>query len=155
MKFLKRKLKRKGFVPVKLKVLRVPDMSSSFHFLVRVKINGKKGNFILDTGASTTVVDIHRADKFNITIPEMQPDIMAFGASPDELNVEFSGKNKIKIKSWKGGKFPVILMDLSHIREAMELHQVEVDGILGADVLINGEAILDYGNEYLYLKNSK
>jgi hypothetical protein len=154
MKFLKQKLKRKGYVPVKLKVLKVPE-ADTFHFLVKAGINNKKGNFILDTGASTTVVDINKAKKFKLNIPDEQPEMTAFGASPEQLDVRYTARNKIGIKKWTGGKFPVLLMDLSHIAEAMQIHDVEIDGILGADVLIAGKAILDYGKKYLYLKKRK
>jgi hypothetical protein len=46
-----------------------------------------------------------------------------------------------------------ILFDLSHVNEALSQQKIKpVDGIIGADVLLKGNAIIDYPNQYLYLK---
>ena len=42
---------------------------------------------------------------------------------------------------------------MSHVNDALTHHKTKpVDGIIGADVLLNGKAIIDYSNNYLYLK---
>jgi hypothetical protein len=42
--------------------------------------------------------------------------------------------------------------DLSHVNEALIQHKSKpVHGIIGADVLLKGKAIVDYYNHYLYL----
>jgi hypothetical protein len=43
--------------------------------------------------------------------------------------------------------------DLSHVNEALIQHKSKpVHGIIGADVLMKGKAIVDYYNHYLYLQ---
>ena len=42
---------------------------------------------------------------------------------------------------------------MSHVNEALKSYKTKpVDGIIGADVLLKGKAIIDYYNHYLYLK---
>ncbi len=151
MKSIKKILKKKGYTAVKLKKIQMPD-AGSFHYVLKVEINGKKGNFILDTGASTTVIDMKKAKKFQIEFMQDASGIQAFGASPEQLQIEYSPKNKIEIKQWKGGHFPVILMDLSHVNGMIEALGIKIHGILGADVLNAGQAVVDYGKSRLYLK---
>lgn len=40
---------------------------ASNHFKIIGKVNGIKGVFILDTGASTTFIDLKLEDKFKLT----------------------------------------------------------------------------------------
>ncbi len=49
---LKNMLKRKNYVIIKLK------KTITNHYEVKAKINGKKGRFILDTGASNSCVGL-------------------------------------------------------------------------------------------------
>jgi hypothetical protein len=49
-----------------------------------------------------------------------------------------------------------VLFDLVHINEALTNHKaLPVDGIIGADILKKGKAIIDYGTSTLYLKKKK
>ena len=42
---------------------------------------------------------------------------------------------------------------MSHVNEALTHYKTKpVDGIIGADVLLKGKAIIDYSNHCLYLK---
>jgi hypothetical protein len=48
--------------------------------------------------------------------------------------------------------FDLVIFDLSHVNEALIQHKSKpVHGIIGADVLLKGKAIVDYYNHYLYL----
>jgi len=67
-----------------------------------------------------------------------------------------SSKNNIAIGKFKLKKISLILIDLSHINKALEKQEASpVKGILGADVLLKGKAIIDYNKKYLYLLNKK
>jgi hypothetical protein len=59
-------------------------------------------------------------------------------------------KNQLQLGSWKDSG--TVIFDLSHVNEALTLHKAKpVHGIIGADVLMKGKAIVDYYNHYLYL----
>ena len=50
----------------------------------------------------------------------------------------------------------MVLFDLSHVNAALVKHDAkEVHGIIGADILEKGKAIIDYNKNILYLKKTK
>ena len=47
----------------------------------------------------------------------------------------------------------LVLFDLSHVNQALENHNADqVHGIIGADMLEKGKAVIDYKSNCLYLK---
>ena len=64
-----------------------------------------EGYFIVDSGAGSTVVDAQKAEKFGLEAPEIQPEIQAVGASPEELEIRFAGFYPVRIKKMEGQKF--------------------------------------------------
>lgn len=124
---------------------------ASNHFKIISKINGVKGVFILDTGASSTFIDISLKDKFKLKSKTSL--IEASGAGPNKLTTQLSKNNSIKIGSWRSEKFQILLIDLSNVNNAFASIKTQaVDGIIGADILKTGNGILDYEKRYLYLK---
>ena len=148
MQELKDFLINQGYVRVKLK------KTITNHFEIKAKINGIKGNFILDTGASKSCVGMEDSTHFNLMTEES--DHKASGAGPSEIDTLMSTKNKIDVGKFKLKKASLILIDLSHINKALEKQEASpVKGIIGADILIKGKAIIDYNKKYLYLLNKK
>lgn len=124
---------------------------ASNHFKIISKINGVKGVFILDTGASSTFIDISLKDKFKLKSKTSL--IEASGAGPNKLTTQLSKNNSIKIGSWRSEKFQILLIDLSNVNNAFASIKAQaVDGIIGTDILKTGNGILDYEKRYLYLK---
>ncbi|MDT0539158.1 retropepsin-like aspartic protease [Croceitalea sp. P059] len=145
MKSLKIFLKSKKFTRIPL------VLTATNHFEVSAKINGISGRFILDTGASNTCIGIDKIAFFNL-ISEAS-EIKAAGAGATEMETLISNKNKVQLGNWKKKKQKIVLFDLVHVNEALTAHQaLPVDGIIGADILKKGKAIIDYGKNYLYLK---
>ncbi len=148
MQDLKEFLFDQGYVRIKLK------KTITNHFEIKAKINGVKGNFILDTGASKSCVGIVDSDHFELKTKASEHK--ASGAGPSEIDTLISSKNNIAIGKFKLKKISLILIDLSHINKALEKQEASpVKGILGADVLLKGKAIIDYNKKYLYLLNKK
>jgi hypothetical protein len=69
------------------------------------------------------------------------------------LQTLLSKENKIQLGRWKENDFSLVIFDLSHVNLALTQHKAKpVDGIIGADILLDGKAIIDYFNHCLYLK---
>ncbi|WP_460220102.1 retropepsin-like aspartic protease [Psychroserpens sp. MEBiC05023] len=145
MESLQEYLIDKGYVKVKLK------LTKTNHFEIKATINGVKGLFILDTGASSSCVGFEAIETFNLTAKDSK--IKAAGAGATDIATQVSKKNTLKIGKWKKDKVALILFNLTHVNKALTTHNVEpVDGIIGADILKKSKAIIDYDKKYLYLK---
>lgn len=135
----------KGYSKVKLK------LTNSNHFEMRASINGIKGRFILDTGASNSCVGFEAIERFNLEVEDSE--IKAVGAGASDMMTKISATNEIKIGKWKKKRVALILFNLTHVNNGLINHNSDpVDGIIGADVLKKGKAVIDYGKKYLYLK---
>ena len=138
-------LLRKGYSIIKLKKI------NTNHFELKATLNGVNGRFILDTGASNSCVDFSLSEKFKLKVEDS--DTKAAGAGAIDLETKTSSKNTIHISNWRYNSFNLVLLDLTHVNTALTEHNAEaVDGIIGADILEKGKAIIDYGSKRLFLK---
>lgn len=145
MEALKDFLLEKGFIKIKLK------LTKTNHFEMKATINGVKGLFILDTGASSSCVGFEAIETFKLNAKDS--DVKAAGAGATNMLTQLSKKNKVKIGKWKQDKVALILFNLTHVNTALTAHNAQpVDGIIGADILKSAKAIIDYDKKYLYLK---
>ena len=138
-------LQKKGYLKIKLK------LTKTNHFEIKATINGVKGLFILDTGASSSCVGFEAIETFKLKVKNSE--IKAAGAGATDMTTQLSKRNNVKIGRWKHEKVALILFNLSHVNTALTNHNAKpVDGIIGADILKKGKAIIDYEKKYLYLK---
>jgi uncharacterized protein YjdB len=76
----------------------------------------------------------------------------ASGAGATGMKTKIADDNQLKLGRWKDNDFTVVIFDLTHVNEALQSYKVKsVHGIIGADILLKGKAIIDYYNHYLYL----
>ncbi len=137
-------LKKERYRKIKFKVTKTQ------HLLIRAEINGVKGNFILDTGASNSCVDFSHVELFQLTAGHSKTK--AAGAGATGMFTQIAKETRIKLGTWKAD-FDLVIFDLSHVNLALVEHKAKaVQGIIGADVLLRGKAIIDYYNHYLYLQ---
>ncbi|MBZ4042782.1 retropepsin-like aspartic protease [Flavobacterium hibisci] len=138
-------LKKEKYKKIKFKVTKTQ------HLAIKAKINGVSGNFILDTGASNSCVGFESIEKFELTTKNSKTK--AAGAGGTGMKTQISKHNSLQLGSWKNTDFSLVIFDLSHVNEALRQYRAKpVHGIIGADVLLEGKAIIDYYNHYLYLK---
>lgn len=145
MKNLQKILLKDGFVKIKLR------FTKTNHFEIKASINNIKGRFILDTGASNSCVGFDSVEHFKLKVKDSS--IKAAGAGATDMETQISKKNNLKIGKWKDKKVALVLFNLSHVNTALTNHDSDpIDGIIGADILKKGKAIIDYDKKYLYLK---
>jgi predicted aspartyl protease len=144
MNYLPYLLKKEKYKKIKFKV------SKTRHLLIKAKINGVKGNFILDTGASSSCVGFEGIELFSLEAKKSKTE--ASGAGATGMLTQISVGNKLQMGNWKNAGFNLVIFDLSHVNEALIQHKATpVDGIIGADILMKSKGIIDYYNHYLYL----
>lgn len=142
---LRQLLETKKFVRIPLKKL------ATGHYKITIKVNQKKGSFIVDTGASSTCIGLTQAPYFNLA--QEISDIKASGAGATNMFTKISKSNHIKIQQLSITKFQIILFDLSHVNQALnQVNEAPVDGIIGADFLKQTRAVIDYGRNCMYIK---
>ncbi|MBT8393904.1 MAG: clan AA aspartic protease [Flavobacteriaceae bacterium] len=138
-------LSERGYTRTKL------HLTKTNHFEIIATINGNKGRFILDTGASNSCVGFDSTEFFKLKTQDSE--VKAAGAGAIDMETQVSKKNNIAIGKWKQDKLALILFNLSHVNTALVNHNAKpVHGIIGADVLKKGKAIIDYNKKYVYLK---
>ena len=120
------------------------------HFKIKLKLNGVEGDFIVDTGASNTCIGLEGLQKF--LVDAEISEVKASGAGATEMETLKADNVLINLGNWKQ-KAPIVIIDLSHVNTALTNHNTtQIDGILGADLLKKGKAIIDYPKKRLYLK---
>ena len=145
MKNLHDILKKEKYKKINFKV------SKTQHLLVKATINGILGNFILDTGASNSCVGFESIDSFNLTAGKSKTK--ASGAGATGMFTQLAKNNALQIGRWKTNDFHLVIFDMTHVNEALQQYKAKpVHGIIGADILLEGKAIIDYYNHCLYLK---
>ena len=137
-------LKSEGYSSVKLIFLETK------HYLIKAKVNGIKGRFIIDTGASNSCICTSLEDKFKVISKESKEKVSS--ATSQMTHTKISKSNTIQIGKWED-KINLITFDMNHINNSLSEKKIDpIDGIIGADILKKSQAILDYNKNKLYLK---
>jgi len=145
MEDFQKTLKKNNYKKINFKV------SKTQHLLIKATINGINGNFILDTGASNSCVGFEGIEKFELKAGKSKTK--ASGAGATGMLTQLAKNNSLKIGRWKTEGLHLIIFDMAHVNEALRQYRAKpVHGIIGADILLEGKAIIDYYNHCLYLK---
>jgi|SRR6478672_4871414 len=145
MEDFQKTLRKNNYKKINFKV------SKTQHLLIKASINGIKGNFILDTGASNSCVGFESIEMFQLNAAHSKT--RAAGAGAIGMYTQLAKDNALQIGRWKFPALHLVIFDLSHVNEALTSHKAKpVHGIIGADVLLEGKGIIDYYNHCLYLK---
>jgi hypothetical protein len=109
------------------------------------------GDFILDTGASTSCIGFDSVSHF--TLLSEESEIKAAGAGALDMETKISKNNLLEIGESRLKGIDIILFDLSHVNGALQqVDEKGVHGILGADLLKQLRAVIDYGRNCFYIR---
>jgi predicted aspartyl protease len=121
------------------------------HLLVHASINGKSAWLGVDTGAPISAIALNRRQHFGLTG-------VTGSKLPARLQINGAFNNVAIARRFRLGALtlvdePVVIVDLGgSSRVARVLHEQEIDGILGADILFPTQAVLDCQRQLLILK---
>ena len=126
-------------------------LGGGFHPFVNVTIEGKKCRFLIDTGASKSVIDKHFYEA-------------KLGRKMKVLKQETTGLHSTVMESYVGtlkklaiGKlvipaYTVAGVDLMHVNTTYQKMKLKkIQGILGSDLLKKHNMVIYYGQSKLYI----
>ena len=127
-----------------------------YHLMLKLYINKKVANVIIDTGASKSVFDKTRIEKYVTDKTFEKHDSLSSGLGTNSMKSELVTIRKLKIGDLEIDSYKTILLDLSHVNNSYEQIGLKyIDGVLGSDILLKYNAVIDYEKKVLKLKFSK
>lgn len=130
-------------MPIPIRLMDLKDRGC--HIMCSGRVNGYKMNFLIDTGASMTVLDSNR---LLMVCPgqELVPYHKTFtGIGKTRIDTWITQLDKIEIGDYLVPQLSLLVVDLANINEAYaSLDLDRVDGVLGGDILFLLKARIDY-----------
>jgi hypothetical protein len=134
--------------------LHIIDMQGDgYHLLVEVKIGRTRYKVVLDTGASKTVFDQTMLLQAQAGIEIEATNRLSAGLGTLTMESFTAMLPDLRIGRLKLPQFEVAVLDLSTINQAYaQLNHPQVLGVLGGDILMEYNAVIDYGKRKLSLR---
>lgn len=137
----------------KRKYTKIPlRLNAIGHLEVEVTIDDIKAAFLVDTGASNTVIDIGFAKDNLLEFASIAE--LGGGVGTSEMQIFHKQVGLFKIDDFRIKSFDLYATDFQHIRDSLAKKGINepCQGVIGADILIKYKAKINYKKMNLYLK---
>jgi len=119
----------------------IPFYNNSKVPIIEGILNGKKAYFIVDSGASISILDINQSREYSFNCLDLENTVVGFGGKSTYYtlsNVNVDLKLIPTISEFKGN-------DLKLLVKTIDKHtNVKIVGILGSDIFKKNEIQIDY-----------
>jgi hypothetical protein len=148
------KSNKKNKIVIPLQIIDLQE--DGVHPLINVSVFGKAFILVLDTGASKTAFDqTSLLDAYEHAVVTAS-DRLSTGLGTTSMASSTALINDLYIGGLLIEEFEVAVLDLSTINIAYrQLGHPKVLGVLGGDILMKYEAMIDYGKKSLNLRLTK
>lgn len=134
---------------IKFKKIKI---DTGYHLLIKLKINDQEAVFVIDTGASNTVMDLEASKRFISKEKIKQEGKLSSGLGTNKMSSALSKKQFLEIGKLKF-KHPLVILDLHHINSSYQsLGYNSIDGVLGCDILVKFNAVINIKTKELILR---
>lgn len=122
------------------------------HLLVRAFINGRPAWLTVDSGAPVSAIALNRREYFRLKPTTTESKL------PARVQINGAFNNVAIAREFRIGGLtlvdePVVTVDLGYsARAARRVHEQQIDGIIGADILFPTRAVLEVERKLLILK---
>lgn len=138
-------------MPSIIHIIAQPIEDTGLHLLIEAKVNGKSATLLIDTGASQTVFDLNRINRYSDSEHTIS-DTLSTGLGTNSMESRQMKLENIILGDIEINDLEVILLDLSHVNgRYLNMNLKPIDGVLGGDILLKHKAVIDYGEMELRL----
>jgi predicted aspartyl protease len=129
--------------------IKIEDFNDGKILTVEITINNKKSIMLLDTGASTSILDLRKLYKFTSVEPLKSFNVTSIQDNMESYNILI---NKIEIGNKKILNKNIQVIDLINLNNTFSTNNINViDGILGNDILFDNISSIDLKNKVIIL----
>ena len=137
---------------ISIKLLHIDN--DGFHLQIKISINGKTANVLIDTGASRTVFDKTRIKNFEKKTIAKLHDNLSSGLGTNTMKSHKINLALLKLGTIEIKNYEAILLDLSHVNKSYKQVGLKpIDGVIGSDLLQKYKANISYEKKILILSN--
>jgi aspartyl protease family protein len=138
-------LREQGYVGIPTRRLR------SGHYQAMARVDGQPLSLIIDSGASTSILDNASAVRLGIPLRRSRTRVSGLGARAQRASS--ATLDDVRLGALRLDSLPVVVLDLSHVNESLSDEGIELaDGVIGADLLAQRRAVFDFTSGVLYLR---
>ncbi|MDR0968974.1 MAG: retroviral-like aspartic protease family protein [Lentimicrobiaceae bacterium] len=142
---------RKPKTAIPIKILSIEE--DGFHFMVKGFLNGIGASFLIDTGASRTVLDKTALRKFTDNQNIIEREGRAAGLGSNELESAETRIEMLVLGDFILKNYQIAVMDLQNIHEVYAmLNLPAIDCVLGSDILVAQNAVIHLKRKKLVLE---
>jgi hypothetical protein len=139
-------MKKKNYIKIPIK------LNAIGHLEAEVTIDSIKARFLVDTGASNTVIDIGFAKENLLEFASINE--LGGGVGTSQMVLFHKKVDVFKIRDFEIPSFDLYATDFTHVKDSLAKKGIteSCDGVIGADILIKYKAKINYKKKRLYLK---
>jgi hypothetical protein len=135
---------------LKIRFVKLNDFGN--HLLIRVKVNDKPATILIDTGASNTVFDKARIEKFLGVSRFRVNKRKSTGLGTSSMESHEISLARFELGTLLLTDYYTIALDLSHVNTSYKKMKLKpIDGVLGSDLLRRFNGVIDYKKKTLTL----
>jgi hypothetical protein len=125
--------------------------NDNFHILIEgCFFDGTIANWIIDTGASKTVLDSNLTQFYESVKSSDDEDYQSAGINQGMLDTSVGLIDCLRLGDLEISKLKVALIDLKHVNEIYEKYtRYKIAGLIGGDILMNYKCLIDYENKVI------
>src|SRR6266404_8637586 len=122
----------------------------SHHITVAACLAGRSARFIIDTGAGGTILDSEAVSHYNLKLSSASRKGGGVGSVAMRMN--YVARHDLTLFGLDLSSTKLLTLDLFHDNAGLKKAKVEpVVGVIGADVLWQRRAVIDYGRGLMIL----
>ena len=127
----------------------------NFHILIEGNFADQIPHYwIVDTGASKTVLDINQVAAYEIIESDNSEDYQSAGINQGMMETMVGKMAQINFNELCIKGLKVALIDLSHVNDIYrKFTSVRVAGLLGGDILMHYKCMIDYERKIIQFQN--
>lgn len=136
--------------------LKLQHLTQGYQWVVPCKVNDKNCLFLIDNGASITVLDTDFYESIKIKDNIKQPSFPVAGIGGDFMSVSLPKVKSLKVGLRKFKNRTVATLSLDSFNSMRSICNLEpIHGLIGADILYQDKAIIDFSKSLLILTKQK
>jgi predicted aspartyl protease len=126
-----------------------------YHIFILIKVHGHEVRMLLDTGASRTVFDSGSLKEIYAEMELEENEDKATGLGSNTVDNYIGMLKQIEIGPLVIADYQVGVMDLQHVNESYAtMDMPQIAGVIGSDLLVKYNAVIDFGERSLRLSFS-